>query len=85
MCSKPVLHQPDFQKQFYVSTDASAYGVGAVLSQVGESFTLSNDGKPPPKSKLHPVVFYSATLTPTERNYDIYEQELLAIMKTLAH
>ena len=32
MCSKPVLCQPDFQKRFYVSTDASAYGVGTVLS-----------------------------------------------------
>ena len=62
MCSKPVLRQPDFQRQFYVSTDASAYGVGAVLSQVGESFTPSDDGKPPPKSKLHLVAFYSATV-----------------------
>ena len=27
----------------------------------------------------------TAMLTPTEQNYDIYERELLAIMKTLAH
>jgi RNase H-like domain found in reverse transcriptase/Integrase zinc binding domain len=31
------------------------------------------------------VAYYSATFTPTEQNYDIYEQELLAIMKSLAH
>ena len=37
MCSKPVLHQPDFKKPFFVATDASAYGVGAILSQEGES------------------------------------------------
>ena len=72
MCSKPVLCQLDFQKQFYVSTDASAYSVGTLLSQEGESFTPSDDGKPPPKSKLHPVAYYSVTLMPTERNYDIY-------------
>ena len=65
MCSKPVLRQPDFQKQFYVLTDASAYDVGAILSQAGESFTPADDGKPPPKSKLHPVAFYSVTLTPS--------------------
>ena len=33
----------------------------------------------------HPVAFFSATFTPTERNYDIYERELLAVMKALAH
>jgi hypothetical protein len=31
------------------------------------------------------VAYYSATFTPTERNYDVYERELLAIMKSLAH
>jgi hypothetical protein len=37
MCSKPVLQQPNFNKTFYIQTDASAYGVGAGLSQEGES------------------------------------------------
>src|ERR1700761_4433881 len=31
MCSKPVLHQVDYSKPFFLSTDASLYGVGAVL------------------------------------------------------
>jgi RNase H-like domain found in reverse transcriptase/Reverse transcriptase (RNA-dependent DNA polymerase) len=35
MCQQPVLKQPDFTKPFAVFTDASAYGVGAILSQEG--------------------------------------------------
>jgi RNase H-like domain found in reverse transcriptase len=82
MCSSPILTQPDFNKRFYLQTDASAYGMGAVLSQEGEnSPTLAKHTKP----TIHPVTYYSATFTPTERNYDIYEQELMAIMKSLAH
>ena len=34
---------------------------------------------------LHPVAYYSAMFTATEQNYDIYVQELLTIMKALAH
>jgi hypothetical protein len=53
--------------------------LGAVLSQEGELEKVK--GKP----ILHPIAYYSATFTPTERNYDIYERELLAVMKSLAH
>jgi hypothetical protein len=83
MCSKPVLKQPDFTKKFYLQVDASAYGVGAVLSQEGDITTTSLAKHSAPT--LHPTAYYSATFTPTERNYDIYERELLAIMKSLAH
>ena len=37
VCSKPILRQPDYTKQFLLSTDASAYSVGAILSQEGET------------------------------------------------
>ena len=82
MCKAPVLLQPDFNKKFYLQTDASAYSVGAVLSQEGENTPSLAAHK---KLVLHPIAYFSATFTPTERNYDIYERELLAVMKALAH
>jgi hypothetical protein len=91
MCSKPVLQQPNFNKKFYVQTDASTHGVGAILLQEGGSDpdtkleTDTNIKSKTRKPKLHPIAYYSATFTPTERNYDIYERELLAIIKALAH
>src|SRR5260221_808543 len=83
MCQKPVLLQPNFTKRFFLQTDASAYGVGAILSQAADNCNL-----PPAKNskpKLHPLAYYSAMFLPAERNYDIYERELLPMMKTLAH
>jgi len=82
MCACPVLTQPDFNKQFYLSTDASAYSVGAVLLQEGEATTSQTKTHKP---KLHPITYYSATFIPAERNYDIYKRELLAMMKSLAY
>jgi hypothetical protein len=82
MCCSPVLTQPDFEKKFYLQTDASAYSVGAVLSQWGTNPPSAHKYLKP---KNHPIAYYSATFTPTERNYDIYKRELLAIMKSLAH
>jgi hypothetical protein len=57
--------------QFDLEVDASGFAVGAVLLQKKE------DGK------RHPVGYYSATLNKAERNYDIYNLELLAIVKAL--
>jgi len=65
MCAKPVLQQPNFEKMFYLQTDASVYGVGAILSQEGESTNL--------KPKRHPVAYYSTTFMPTKQQYNIYE------------
>jgi len=78
-----MLLQPNFAKRFYLQTDASTYGMGAILSQAA-----GVDDIPPLKNskpKLHPLAYYSAMLSPAERNYDIYERELLAVMKSLAH
>ena len=81
MCDKPVLQQPDFTKPFIILTDTSAYGMGAILLQEGEI----NPQKPTKKPKLHPIVYYLATFTATERGYNIYERELLAIIKAITH
>jgi hypothetical protein len=47
--------------------------VGAVLLQ------KKADGK------LHPIEYFSSTLNEAERNYDIYDLELLVIVKALEH
>ena len=79
MCRHPVLKQPNYTKPIFLSTDTSAYGIGAVLSQEGE---ISPRTKKPTQQ---PITYYSAMFTPTERNYNIYKQELLAVIKALTH
>jgi hypothetical protein len=72
MIDKLVLQQPDFTRPFYLLTDTSAYGMGAILSQErGPTNQTSQNTNCKPK--LHPVAYYSATFTETERNYDIYK------------
>ena len=70
---EPVLVHPILTNLFELEVDASGYALGAVLMQYSED------------TKRHPVGFYSSTLTPAERNYDIYDLELLAIVKALRH
>src|SRR5580692_960740 len=77
MCSRPILCQPDYTKAFFLATDTSAYSVGAVLSQEGEINPRTQ------KPMLCPVAYYSATFTPTQRNYDIYEREFLGVYMPL--
>jgi hypothetical protein len=71
--SEPVLAQPQLDQQFEVEVDTSGFAFGAVLSQRGE------DGK------KHPIAFYLATAIEAEQNYDIYDLELLAIVKACRH
>jgi len=69
--SQPVLHMPDSTKPFQVEADTSKYASGGVLTQLDE------------EGKRHPVSFLSKTFSPAERNYQIYDQELLGIMRAL--
>jgi hypothetical protein len=57
---------------FIVKVDASESGIGAVLSQ--------RSGTAP---KLRPHSFFSKKLNPAERNYDVGDRELLAVVKAL--
>ena len=65
---EPVLMMPDHTRPFQIESDASKYATGAVLTQ------LDSNGN------RHPISFISKTLSPTERNYEIYDQELLDII-----
>ena len=63
----PLLQYPDFSRPFIVSSDASNYGVGGVLSQELDR-------------KVLPIAYASRTLSDTEVNYSTIEKELLAIL-----
>ena len=77
MCSHPILQQPDYTKAFFLTTDALAYGMGTILLQEGEINPCTQ------KPMLCPVTYYSATFTPTQCNYDIYEWEFLGVYMLL--
>jgi hypothetical protein len=66
---EPILKMPDVTRQFMLEMDASKWATRAVLKQLGE------DGE------LHPCGYISHTLTPAERNYQIYNRELLAVIR----
>jgi len=68
--SQPVLSLPTREGKFRVETDASGHTIGGVLFQ-------EQDGK------WKPIAFLSRTMQPAERNYEIYNKELLAIVEAL--
>jgi len=69
--SQPVLSLPKREGKFRVKMDALGHAIGGVLPQKQEG-----------KWKL--IAFLSRTMQPAERNYEIYDKELLAIMEALA-
>lgn len=68
----PVLIYPDFSKEFLLTTDASDYAIGAVLSQG----PIGND---------RPIAYASRTLNQTEERYSTTEKEFLAIVWAVNH
>ena len=69
--SAPVLVLPNQDARFRLETDASGYVTGAILSQ------LCNN------EKWHPIGFTSKSLNSAERNYVIYDKEMLSVIHRL--
>jgi len=67
---QPVLALPRREGKFRVEVDASGHAIGGVLSQEQEG-------------KWKPVAFLLRTMSPAERNYEIYDKKLLAIVEAL--
>jgi len=68
----PALKIPNDKDPFKLSTDISDFATGTVLSQ-----------KMPTTGLWHPVAFFSKSLDIHERNYEICDKELLAIIREL--
>ena len=64
---------PDFGKNFVLQTDASDYGVGAVLSQLDDS----------ENEKV--IAFALKALSPRQQKYSTTEKEALAVVFGTGH
>ena len=71
--SHPVLIYPDPMHLYRLVTNAFLTAYGAVLLQEG------------PDNDWHLVAYLSSSFSPPERNYDVFDRELLTIIKVLEH
>ena len=69
--SQPVLLMPNYSKPFEIESDASLYATRAVLLQQDTN------------GEWHPVAFHLQSMSPTERNYQVDDRELMAIIRAL--
>ncbi|SLM34528.1 t18348probable pol truncated-rice blast fungus magnaporthe gypsy retrotransposon [Lasallia pustulata] len=69
----PVLWHFDQTRKAILETDSSDHVNAGVLSQYDDN------------KVLHPVAFYSKNMVPAECNYEIYDKELLAIIRCLEY
>jgi hypothetical protein len=66
----PILHHFDHDREVIVETDASDSVSAGILSQYDD------------EGVLHPVAFFSKKHSPAECNYEIYNKDLMAIVRT---
>lgn len=71
LTSTPVLALPDFSKEFRVTTDASKYAMGMMLSQIDDS------------GKERPIAFESHKFRDYEKNWATPDKELSGIVHAL--
>jgi hypothetical protein len=64
----PILIHFKCKCQCIVETDASDFALGAVLSQKEDD------------DMLHPIAYHSRKFSPAEINYEIHDNELLAVV-----
>jgi len=64
----PILAHFYPERETVIETDPSDFPLGAILSQFQDK-------------RLHPVAFHSRKLNSAERNYEIHDKELLAILE----
>ena len=69
--TEPVLVIPDLDKEMRVEADASGFAMEGVLSMKCED------------EKWRPVAYISKSLNKAERNYEIHDKEMLAIIQCL--
>ena len=67
----PVLAYFDYDRKTVLETDASDWASGGVLSQYDD------------EGRLRPMAYFSSKHSAAECNYEIYDKELLAIIKSL--
>jgi hypothetical protein len=67
----PILLHFDYDQEIIVETDASEYISAGVVSQYDD------------EGILHHVNVFSKKHTPAECNYDIYDKELMAIIRAV--
>ena len=69
--TEPVLVTPDLDKEMRVEADVSDFATGGVLSMKCED------------ERWRPVAYISKSLNEAERNYEIHDKEMLAIIRCL--
>jgi Reverse transcriptase (RNA-dependent DNA polymerase)/RNase H-like domain found in reverse transcriptase len=70
LISAPILRHYDPELPTKIETDASDGVVAGILSQQHGN-------------EWHPIAYFSKTMAPAERNYDIHDKEMLAIIRAL--
>jgi hypothetical protein len=70
--STPILKHFDPSKEVVIEIDASNFTIGCILSQIHEGH-------------LHPVAYHLRKMELAEKNYNIYDKELLAAVKVFKH